>query len=159
MPSRLQVQLQLVDETSSRKGTFHLAHHDQLTVHHNPVADHATEPAQDRRRTMLCASQYRGNAAADRQQALRPCCRRLARIQKAPTHARLADIYVMTFGTPEGRRLADIYVMTFGTPEGRRQVTDMTSRSQVKNEGVYDANDVDLQLWVAATICWSLVVD
>jgi len=51
-----------------------------------------------------------------------------------------------------------IYCMTFGTPEEKRRITDATHRahSHVKGDG-YDANNVDAQLWVAATIYWSMV--
>ncbi|KAI1341458.1 hypothetical protein F5Y15DRAFT_431204 [Xylariaceae sp. FL0016] len=58
------------------------------------------------------------------------------------------------------RSMFYIYVMTFGTPEERRVVTDATHRahSAVHKAGAYDANDVELQLWVAATMYWSLVL-
>lgn len=57
------------------------------------------------------------------------------------------------------RSLIYIYAMAFGTQQERRQVTDAThlAHSRVKGAG-YNANDVDLQLWVAATMYWSLVV-
>jgi uncharacterized protein (DUF2236 family) len=56
------------------------------------------------------------------------------------------------------RSVVYIYCMTFGTPEGKRLISDATHRAhaQVKGKG-YDANDVDAQLWVAATIYWSMV--
>jgi uncharacterized protein (DUF2236 family) len=55
-----------------------------------------------------------------------------------------------------------IYVQAFGTPEERRYITDATHKSHVGVKGfnagtTYDANDVDLQLWVAATTYWSLI--
>ncbi|KAH7029487.1 uncharacterized protein B0I36DRAFT_270112 [Microdochium trichocladiopsis] len=68
------------------------------------------------------------------------------------------------------RSLFYIYVMTFGTLAERRRVTDATHRAHMRvrkklgpgqgerGGGGYDANDVDLQLWVAATIYWSLIV-
>lgn len=57
------------------------------------------------------------------------------------------------------RSLVYIYAMTFGTPEERRKVTDATHRAHMRVKGAdYDANDVHLQLWVAATIYWSMVV-
>lgn len=56
------------------------------------------------------------------------------------------------------RSVIYIYCMTFGTPEEKRRITDATHRahSHVKGDG-YNANDVDAQLWVAATIYWSMV--
>jgi uncharacterized protein (DUF2236 family) len=56
------------------------------------------------------------------------------------------------------RTVIYIYAMTFGTPEERRLITDATHRahSHVKGKD-YDANDVDAQLWVAATIYWTMV--
>lgn len=56
------------------------------------------------------------------------------------------------------RSVIYIYCMTFGTPEEKRRITDATHRahSHVKGKD-YDANDVDAQLWVAATIYWSMV--
>lgn len=56
------------------------------------------------------------------------------------------------------RSIVYIYAMAFGTEEERRIVTDAThhAHSRVKGRG-FDANDVDLQLWVAATMYWSLV--
>lgn len=46
-----------------------------------------------------------------------------------------------------------IYSMTFGTPEERCCITDDTHRAHARVKGAdYDANDVDYQLWVAATI-------
>lgn len=56
------------------------------------------------------------------------------------------------------RSVVYIYCMTFGTPEEKRIITDATHRAhaQVRGKG-YDANDVDAQLWVAATIYWSMV--
>ncbi|KXJ90518.1 hypothetical protein Micbo1qcDRAFT_226488 [Microdochium bolleyi] len=60
------------------------------------------------------------------------------------------------------RSLFYIYVMAFGTPAERRRVTDATHRAHMRvrkpGEAGYDANDEDLQLWVAATIYWGLVV-
>ncbi|KAJ1325496.1 oxygenase MpaB family protein [Microdochium nivale] len=65
------------------------------------------------------------------------------------------------------RSLFYIYVMTFGTPTERRKVTDATHQAHMRvkqkenkqGEGrSYDANDEDLQLWVAATIYWSLIL-
>lgn len=55
-----------------------------------------------------------------------------------------------------------IFVQAFGTPEERRYITDATHKSHVRIQGsyagsTYDANDVDLQLWVAATTYWSLI--
>ena len=56
------------------------------------------------------------------------------------------------------RSLVYIYVMTFGSLAERRRVTDATHRAHMRVKGPdYDANDVHLQLWVAATIYWSLV--
>lgn len=56
------------------------------------------------------------------------------------------------------RSIVYIYAMAFGTEAERRIVTDATHKahSRVKGPG-YDANDVDLQLWVAATTYWSLL--
>jgi hypothetical protein len=56
------------------------------------------------------------------------------------------------------RSVVYIYCMTFGTSEEKRLITDAThcAHAQVKGKG-YDANDVDAQLWVAATIYWSMV--
>lgn len=56
------------------------------------------------------------------------------------------------------RSIVYIYAMTFGTPEEKRLITDATHRahSHVKGEN-YDANDVEAQLWVAATMYWSMV--
>ncbi|KAH8671732.1 hypothetical protein BX600DRAFT_459601 [Xylariales sp. PMI_506] len=57
------------------------------------------------------------------------------------------------------RSLVYIYVMAFGTLEERRKVTDATHRAHSQVKGAdYDANDVDLQIWVAATMYWSLVL-
>lgn len=55
-----------------------------------------------------------------------------------------------------------MYVQAFGTPEERRYITDATHKSHANINGfnagtAYDANDVDLQLWVAATTYWSLI--
>jgi uncharacterized protein (DUF2236 family) len=55
-----------------------------------------------------------------------------------------------------------IYVQAFGTAEERRYITDATHKSHANIKGFnagtdYDANDVDLQLWVAATTYWSLI--
>jgi len=58
-----------------------------------------------------------------------------------------------------GRRTVNyIYCMTFGTPEEKRLITDATHKAHahIKGDG-YDANDVDAQLWVAATIYWTIV--
>jgi uncharacterized protein (DUF2236 family) len=57
------------------------------------------------------------------------------------------------------RSIVYIYCMTFGTPEEKRIITDATHRahSHVKGKD-YNANDVDAQLWVAATIYWSIVL-
>jgi uncharacterized protein (DUF2236 family) len=56
------------------------------------------------------------------------------------------------------RSIVYIFAMAFGTEAERRIVTDAThhAHSRVKGPG-YDANDVDLQLWVAATTYWSLL--
>jgi uncharacterized protein (DUF2236 family) len=56
------------------------------------------------------------------------------------------------------RSIVYIYAMTFGTPEEKRIITDATHRahSHVKGKD-YDANDVDAQLWVAATMYWSMI--
>jgi len=56
------------------------------------------------------------------------------------------------------RTVVYIYAMAFGTPEERRLITDATHKahSHVKGKD-YDANDVDAQLWVAATIYWTMV--
>lgn len=56
------------------------------------------------------------------------------------------------------RSVIYIYCMIFGTPEEKRRVTDATHRAHthVKGDG-YDANDINAQLWVAATIYWSMV--
>jgi len=62
-----------------------------------------------------------------------------------------------------GRRsMIYIFVQAFGTPEEKRYITDATHKSHAKIKGTlgdtyYDANDVDLQLWVAATTYWSLI--
>jgi uncharacterized protein (DUF2236 family) len=59
------------------------------------------------------------------------------------------------------RTLFYLYVMAFGTPEERRHITDAThaAHARVKDPGgAYEADDPDLQLWVAATIYWSLIV-
>ena len=46
-----------------------------------------------------------------------------------------------------------VYCMTFGTPEEKRQVVEMVHRAHAAVKGAdYDANDPDLQLWVAATL-------
>lgn len=55
-----------------------------------------------------------------------------------------------------------IYVQAFGTEAERRYITDATHKSHETIKGThggigYDANDVDLQLWVAATTYWSLI--
>lgn len=56
------------------------------------------------------------------------------------------------------RTVIYIYCMTFGTPEEKRRITDATHRAHAHVKGAdYDANDVDSQLWVAATIYWSMV--
>lgn len=48
--------------------------------------------------------------------------------------------------------------MTFGTPSEKLFITNATHRAHSHVKGVnYDANDIDAQLWVAATIYWSLV--
>lgn len=46
-----------------------------------------------------------------------------------------------------------VYAMTFGTPEEKRTVVEMVHRAHatVRGDG-YTADDVDLQLWVAATL-------
>lgn len=56
------------------------------------------------------------------------------------------------------RSIIYIYCMTFGTPEEKRTITDATHKAHahVKGDG-YNANDVDAQLWVAATMYWSMV--
>ncbi|KAI1874973.1 uncharacterized protein JN550_002402 [Neoarthrinium moseri] len=57
------------------------------------------------------------------------------------------------------RSIVYIYAMAFGNQEERRIVTDATHRAHSRVKGPdYDANDVDLQLWVAATTYWSLIV-
>jgi uncharacterized protein (DUF2236 family) len=60
----------------------------------------------------------------------------------------------------KGRRsLIYIYVQAFGTEAEKRFVTDATHKSHAKINGPgYDANDVDLQLWVAATTVGSFLV-
>ncbi|KAH8882029.1 hypothetical protein GQ53DRAFT_734599 [Thozetella sp. PMI_491] len=56
------------------------------------------------------------------------------------------------------RSFVYIYCMAFGTPEERRRITDATHRAHSRVKGPdYDANDPELQLWVAATMYWSLV--
>jgi uncharacterized protein (DUF2236 family) len=62
-----------------------------------------------------------------------------------------------------------IYVQAFGTPEERKYITDMTHKSHSHVNGMYqdkpaeaggfhyDANMMDAQLWVAATIYWSMI--
>ncbi|KAJ5937917.1 hypothetical protein N7454_004259 [Penicillium verhagenii] len=56
------------------------------------------------------------------------------------------------------RSLVYIYGMSFGTTAERRRITDATHRAHMRVKGAdYDADDVDLQLWVAATIYWSMV--
>jgi uncharacterized protein (DUF2236 family) len=57
------------------------------------------------------------------------------------------------------RSLIYIYAMAFGSLAERRKVTDAThlAHSKVKGDD-YDANDVELQLWVAATMYWSFIV-
>jgi uncharacterized protein (DUF2236 family) len=48
--------------------------------------------------------------------------------------------------------------MTFGTPEEKRLITDLTHRAHSHVKGAnFNADDVDAQLWVAATIYWSMV--
>lgn len=62
-----------------------------------------------------------------------------------------------------GRRsMIYIFVQAFGTEEERRYITDATHKSHENIKGThggigFDANDVDLQLWVAATTYWSLI--
>jgi uncharacterized protein (DUF2236 family) len=74
-----------------------------------------------------------------------------------------------------GRRsIVYIYVQAFGTPTERRYITDATHKAHGSINGTYisqsststpqstevkkyDANDVNLQLWVAATTYWSLI--
>jgi len=58
-----------------------------------------------------------------------------------------------------GRRsIIYIYVQAFGTLAERRYITDATHHSHANiKASTYDANDIDLQLWVAATTYWSLV--
>lgn len=57
------------------------------------------------------------------------------------------------------RSIVYIYAMAFGDPKERHLVSDATHRAHSRVKGPdYDANDVDLQLWVAATTYWSLVV-
>lgn len=56
------------------------------------------------------------------------------------------------------RSIVYIYAMTFGTPEEKRIITDATHRAHSVVKGKdYDANDVDAQLWVAATMYWSMI--
>lgn len=64
-----------------------------------------------------------------------------------------------------GRRsIIYIFCQVFGTKEERRYITDMTHRSHAKivkaataDDSGYNANDPELQLWVAATTYWSLI--
>jgi uncharacterized protein (DUF2236 family) len=62
-----------------------------------------------------------------------------------------------------GRRsMIYIFVQAFGTQEEKRYITDATHKAHTSVKGsyigtYYDANDVDLQLWVAATTYWSLI--
>jgi uncharacterized protein (DUF2236 family) len=56
------------------------------------------------------------------------------------------------------RSIVYIYCMTFGTTEEKRLITDATHKAHSRVKGLnYDANDIEAQLWVAATIYWSLV--
>ncbi|KAH6685942.1 hypothetical protein F5X68DRAFT_232917 [Plectosphaerella plurivora] len=58
------------------------------------------------------------------------------------------------------RTLFYLYVMAFGTPEERRYITDAThaAHAHVRDPGgAYEADDPELQLWVSATIYWSLI--
>lgn len=62
-----------------------------------------------------------------------------------------------------GRRsMIYIFVQAFGNEKERRYITDATHKSHEHIKGTnggvaFDANDVDLQLWVAATTYWSLI--
>ncbi|KAH8668874.1 hypothetical protein BX600DRAFT_510928 [Xylariales sp. PMI_506] len=58
-----------------------------------------------------------------------------------------------------GRRsVVYIYAQVFGSLAERRYVTDQTHRAHAHVKGAgYDADDVDAQLWVAATTYWSLI--
>lgn len=62
-----------------------------------------------------------------------------------------------------GRRsMIYIFVQAFGTAEERRYITNATHKSHENIKGTnggieFDANDVELQLWVAATTYWSLI--
>lgn len=56
------------------------------------------------------------------------------------------------------RSVSYIYCMTFGTAEEKRKIADATNRAHAHVKGKdYDANNIDTQLWVAATIYWSMV--
>lgn len=56
------------------------------------------------------------------------------------------------------RSIIYIFTMASGTQVERRIVTDATHHAHSREEGPgYDVNDVDLRLWVAATIYWSLL--
>ncbi|KAF3400323.1 hypothetical protein DPV78_006072 [Talaromyces pinophilus] len=50
-----------------------------------------------------------------------------------------------------------IFAMAFGTEAERRIVTDATHHEHSRAEVPVTVNDVDLRLWVAATIYWSLL--
>ncbi|KAJ5107142.1 hypothetical protein N7456_003817 [Penicillium angulare] len=57
------------------------------------------------------------------------------------------------------RSLVYIYGMSFGTESERQKITDATHRAHKHVKGIdYDADDIQLQLWVAATIYWSMVL-
>ncbi|KAJ5279532.1 hypothetical protein N7478_004904 [Penicillium angulare] len=57
------------------------------------------------------------------------------------------------------RSLVYIYGMSFGTESERQRITDATHRAHMRVKGTdYDADDIQLQLWVAATIYWSMVL-
>lgn len=62
-----------------------------------------------------------------------------------------------------GRRsMTYIFVQAFGTKKERRYITNATHKSHENIKGThggigFDANDVDLQLWVAVTTYWSLI--
>jgi uncharacterized protein (DUF2236 family) len=50
-------------------------------------------------------------------------------------------------------------MQAFGTDEEKRYITDVTHKSHAKINGpTYDANDVDLQLWVAATTVRQILI-
>jgi uncharacterized protein (DUF2236 family) len=84
----------------------------------------------------------------------------LLQIAHAPVGIAVAKHSDFTYRRIERARRSIVYIycMTFGTTAERRLITDATHKahSHVKGKN-YDANDVQAQLWVAATIYWSLV--